>query len=246
MTTRIFLVLSLLAACDAPSALDVAAPTSTARTVPTAPFYSGEQRIYDVRWNVTAADGSAASGVGLSGGLALWGSLALVGVAAERVVLAHDEHRALSDLASDLVVFETRLERVHALASAWSAHPTAMVLVALSALPLVLRVVTAQHGPSRPWQWPSRRTVVALSALALLAVSVVSSRGDERRVLTSAKASAPTLTSPARTSRANSSACCIRSGTFSCSASCVMTSPRSTLQTLQLFSPLSRTRVPSK
>lgn len=83
MTTRILLVLGLLlAACGAPEAPPAAAATSSA-DARVAPFFGGEQRIYDVQWDVTAADASVTNLPGvasLSGGLALSGTLALVGV----------------------------------------------------------------------------------------------------------------------------------------------------------------------
>jgi hypothetical protein len=79
MTTRILVVLGLLAACGAPTEVT---PVEAVATETAAPFVDAAQRIYDVRWDVTTVDGTqhVPGAAALSGGLALSGSLALVGV----------------------------------------------------------------------------------------------------------------------------------------------------------------------
>jgi hypothetical protein len=80
MTTRLLSIILLLAGCGAP--VDMPAAPATTQVAARAPFAGGEQRIYDVRWDVTTIDGTqAVPGTdALSGGLALSGTLALVGV----------------------------------------------------------------------------------------------------------------------------------------------------------------------
>jgi hypothetical protein len=113
---------------------------------------------------------------------------AFLGAATERAVLAYDEHLALGALIGR-APFDVRLEKAHAIASAWHAHGLAIAIVLIAALIPLVSITALRMGKSAR----SRDGLIAIAALAITLAAAARVELRERAMLVPA----PDVAAPA-------------------------------------------------